>query len=301
MTHLHTVAIIQARMGARRLPGKVLLDIGGQPMLARVVERTQRAKTVDQVIVATTTEPDDDAVAAFCTDRSYPYYRGSLHDVLDRYYRAAYQFNAGVIVRITADCPAIDPEVVDRTVNAFWGQTESIDQILVIGSQGLDTGRKNEPRSFKQEEISAQQSGIHTTPDLNSYDFVANRLPPPWIRTYPIGLDTEVCSFHALEQTWNEATHPHQREHVMPYMYEHCDRFRVLLVNHRPDYGSMRWTVDTHEDLELLRKIYAYFDNKDNFSWLDILELLKQYPELTHLNANVRHKTYNEVDERGLN
>jgi spore coat polysaccharide biosynthesis protein SpsF (cytidylyltransferase family) len=95
-------------MASSRLPDKVLLDIAGQPMLARVVERAWRAKAIDQVVVATTTDPSDNAVATFCAGRGYPCQRGSQHDVLDRYYQAARAFAAGS-VRITADCPFIDP------------------------------------------------------------------------------------------------------------------------------------------------------------------------------------------------
>ena len=113
------VAIIQARMSSSRLPGKVLLDIAGQPMLAHVVERTRLAKTVGLVVVATTTDPADDAIEIFCKESGYPCYRGNLYDVLDRYYQAARFYQAEVIVRITSDCPLIDPEVVDKTVGEF--------------------------------------------------------------------------------------------------------------------------------------------------------------------------------------
>ncbi len=99
-----------------------------------------------------------------------------------------------------------------------------------------------------------------TTHDLQyPYDFVANRLPPPWGRTYPVGLDLEVCSIDGLELAWNEAAQPHQREHVMPFFYEQPQRFRIYLLDHDPDYGSLRWTVDTPADLELLRKVFARF------------------------------------------
>jgi len=258
-------------MGSSRLPGKVLLDIAGQPMLARVVERTRQARKVDEVVVATTTDPSDDAVVALCQRRGYPYYRGSLYDVLDRYYQTAKTFGAEVIVRITADCPLIDPGVIDRTVQEFM---------------------------------------------LAGVDFAANRLPPPWRRTYPIGLDTEVCTFAALERAWREADLPHHREHVMPYLYEPAtsnqqlpggslfSTFRVLVVNHdvdgdRKSLGHLRWTVDTAEDLNLIRQIYAHFPGRDDFTWLDVLELVQHNPELGQINADVQHKTLRDVDERG--
>jgi spore coat polysaccharide biosynthesis protein SpsF len=253
MVELRTVAIIQARMASSRLPGKVLRDIGGEPMLVRVVERVKRARTVHMVGVATTDDPSDDPVVMLCAERGYPVWRGSQFDVLDRFYRAAKQFGADVIVRVTADCPVIDPEVIDHTVTSFF------------------------------------RVGV---------DFAANRLPPPWKRTYPIGLDTEVVSFKALERAWNEATEKYQREHVMPYFYDQEDRFKILVVDTEPDYGSLRWTVDTPEDLELLRLMYARFDNRDDFSWKEVLALFKREPELAKINANVRHKFGKEVDER---
>ncbi len=113
---MRTVAIIQARMGSTRLPGKVLLDLLGEPLLVRAVERARRAETLDAVMVATTVEPGDDAIVALCRDRGWPYFRGSENDVLDRYYRAAREQDAGVVVRITSDCPLIEPTVIDRIV-----------------------------------------------------------------------------------------------------------------------------------------------------------------------------------------
>jgi spore coat polysaccharide biosynthesis protein SpsF len=267
------VAIIQARMSASRLPGKVLLDMGGKPMLARVVERTSRAQLVDDVVVATSQEAADDPIEAFCTDQGYPCFRGSLHDVLDRCYRAAKSKSANVVVRITADCPIIDPLVIDQTISAFYGRGP--DLITDSGSS----------RSH------------HNSNPIPAWDFAANRLPPPWKRTFPIGLDTEVCTFSALELAWKEADQAHQREHVMPFLYENDQRFRILLVNHESDYGEYRWTVDTPEDLALLRQVYLRFGGRDDFSWLEVLELFKNEPELAKINAGVAHKSYQDVEE----
>lgn len=258
-TPLKTIAIIQARRAASRLPDKVLLDIAGEPMLVRVVERTRRARTLDGVVVATTSDAYDDAIESLCQQRGYACTRGSMHDVLDRYYQAARLHGIDVIVRITADCPVIDPDVIDETVRALFSE----------GNPGVPV-----------------------------YDFTANRLPPPWKRTYPIGLDTEVCTFAALETAWKEAVQPHQREHVMPFFYEQPERFRTLLVNYKTDLGALRWTVDTAEDLDLLRRIYAFFGGRDDFSWLDVLDLVQRYPDLGQINADVRHKDYRQTDHR---
>jgi spore coat polysaccharide biosynthesis protein SpsF len=182
-----------------------------------------------------------------------------MYDVLDRYYQAARRYQADVIVRITADCPVIDPDVIDETVRALFG---------------------------------GQGGGAPV------YDFSANRLPPPWKRTYPIGLDTEVCTFTALETAWKEAVQPHQREHVMPFFYEQPERFRIRLVNYASDLGHLRWTVDTAEDLALVRRIYDHFGGRDDFSWLDVLELVQSQPDLGQINAAVQHKDYRQTDHR---
>jgi spore coat polysaccharide biosynthesis protein SpsF len=115
-------------MASSRLPGKVLRDIGGEPMLVRVVERVRRASMVHAVGVATTTDPSDDPVAELCEARGYPFYRGSQFDVLDRFYQAAaaWPFGADVIVRLTADCPVIDPAVIDLAIGFFAGQASTL-------------------------------------------------------------------------------------------------------------------------------------------------------------------------------
>lgn len=112
-------AIIQARMGSSRLPGKVLKEIAGEPMLGHVVTRTRRASTVDDVIVATSTAGQDDDIEAYCRAAHIAIFRGSEDDVLDRYYKAAEQAAGDIVVRVTADCPMIDPDVVDRVVQRF--------------------------------------------------------------------------------------------------------------------------------------------------------------------------------------
>lgn len=279
----HIVAIVQARMGSTRLPGKVLLELGGEPMLAQVVERTRRSHLVHQVVVATTIQAEDDPVAELCAQRGYPCWRGSLNDVLDRYYQAARYFQAQVVVRITADCPVIDPQLIDRTILAFFGQLQPQDTLL---------DEKAAMQPVRQHELrpAACWPGA-------PFDFAANRLPPPWGRTYPIGLDTEVVSFAALECAWQEADQPYHREHVLPYLYEHRERFNVLLVHHTEDLGGLRWTVDTPEDFQLLQKIFTALGN-NTFSWLEVLKLTQEHPEWQALNAHVRHKRYNEVDAR---
>jgi spore coat polysaccharide biosynthesis protein SpsF len=250
MSSPRIVAIVQARMGSTRLPGKVLAEIAGEPMLVRTVGRAREAKTVDQCMVATTREAADDAVEAVCRARGYPIYRGSTDDVLDRYYRAAVQASAEVVVRLTADCPLLDPVLVDRTVQAF-----------------LDA--------------------------VPPADLVVNRLPGA--RTYPIGLDVEVVSFSALEKAWREAVEPNQREHVLPFLYDPPGRFRVVRLDAERDYGTLRWTVDTPQDLEFVRQVYARLGTRSDFGWRDILALVQAEPALARINDHVQHRTHRDV------
>jgi len=116
---MKVVAIIEARMKSTRLPGKNLRPILGKPMLEMLVERLQHAKTLDGIVVATTTDPSDDAIEATCTRIGVDCYRGSMDDVLDRVLRAAQAFGAEIIVEITGDCPLTDPVIVDQVVKFF--------------------------------------------------------------------------------------------------------------------------------------------------------------------------------------
>ncbi len=112
--------IIQARMGASRLPNKVLMPLAGKPVLEHVIRRCQHAQLVDRVIVATTKDPKDLAVVNLVNVLGVGVYRGSVNDVLDRYYQTARLFESKHIIRITADCPMIDPDVIDRVVGEYF-------------------------------------------------------------------------------------------------------------------------------------------------------------------------------------
>ena len=153
------VAIIQARMGSTRLPGKVLQEIADCTMLELVVRRTQKSRLIDEVVVATTTKSADSAIVAECNRLSVPVFCGSEDDVLDRYYQVAKAHSADYIVRITSDCPLIDPAVVDYIIAAFKSTYPTV-------------------------------------------DYASNSIQ----RTYPRGLDTEIMSWTALNDTWKNAS-----------------------------------------------------------------------------------------------
>lgn len=113
------VIVVQARMGSTRLPGKVLKVIGDRPMLSYQLERLRRVQSADQIVIATTTNRQDDVICSFCDDEKVSFVRGSEADVLSRYREAARHAAAELVVRVTADCPLIDPSLIDLAVHRF--------------------------------------------------------------------------------------------------------------------------------------------------------------------------------------
>ncbi len=113
------LCITQARMGSSRLPGKVLREVMGRPLLHYHIERLQRAGSIDELVVATSTDPGDDAIESFCAAAGVACFRGSEQDVLDRFYQCARDIDANIILRVTSDCPLIDPAVLDLAIAAF--------------------------------------------------------------------------------------------------------------------------------------------------------------------------------------
>jgi spore coat polysaccharide biosynthesis protein SpsF (cytidylyltransferase family) len=244
---MKVVMIVQARMGSTRLPGKVMLDVGGQPMVARVLRRARRARLVDDLVLATSTAQDDDVIATFAHDMGVRVFRGSELDVLDRFYRAAQMLGADVVVRVTADCPFIDPAVADTVVEAFLASAPNV-------------------------------------------SFASNTLE----RTFPRGLDVEVASFDALSAAWSEATDPHERAHVMPFIYQRPARFQLLNVFSGARHGDLRWTVDTAADLAFARAVYARMGGEDDFPWRAVLPILDREPAIAALNRGVTQKPLTE-------
>jgi len=240
---MRTVAIIQARMGSTRLPGKVMMDLEGKTILDRVVTRVRRATSLSDVVVATTDLPEDDAIVDECNRLGVKFYRGSSEDVLDRYYRAAAASEADAIVRITSDCPLVDPETIDSLI---WYSN-------------------------------------NTPPPV---DYISNVLD---YRTYPRGLDVEYVSWSTLETAWKEAVDPAEREHVTLYIYRRPDQFSLSGMRFDDDLSHLRWTVDTPEDLELVRKIYHAL-GRDDFDIDDVLGVLELHPEWSAINAHIEQK-----------
>lgn len=233
------IAILQARMTSSRLPGKILMPVLGKPLLAYEIERLQRCNNVDDLVVATTTNTQDDTVAEWCNQQDVPCFRGSEPDVLERFHGAAQQAQADVVIRVTGDCPLIDPLVVDAVIAAY---------------------------------------------ESNTVDYASNTLD----RTFPRGLDVEVFSATVLTTCHQEAFDPVDREHVTPYIYRHPERFTITQYRQPSNHSHLRWTVDTPEDLELIRRVIeALYPDKPDFSQADILALLDKNPDWSQINAHI--------------
>lgn len=121
---MEIITVIQARMSSTRLPGKVMLPLLGKPLLIRMIERVNSAKLVGDVIVATSTNADDDEIEILCNQNNLICSRGHLTDLLDRHYQVAKQFNADAVVKIPSDCPLIDPKVVDKVIEHYINSDE---------------------------------------------------------------------------------------------------------------------------------------------------------------------------------
>ena len=237
---MKVVAIIQARMSSERLPGKVLKELNGVPMIQCIVNRAGAAKRVDHVVVATSDETTDDMLYNFCVENAISTYRGDLNNVLKRYYDCATREKADIIIRLTGDNALIDAEILDAAVDIFE-------------KQGVDY--------------------LHYCEEL------------------PIGMHIEVFSYEALKRAMDEADNSECKEHVTLYMYKNSDKFHCVTYSEKGmvNHSSLRWTIDTPEDYELVNKIYQSFGTVI-FTYQDILDLYERKPELKLINENIKQK-----------
>ena len=244
---MKTIIVVQSRMTSTRLPGKVLLPLAGEPMLVRLLERLRRVQRADGIVIATTTNASDDPIAALCAQQGVPCHRGSELDVLSRYADAARLHAADVVVRITSDCPLIDPALID--------------QLIAVYEEG-------------------------------DSDYVSNMLPPTW----PYGMAVEVFSATALAQAHAEATQDAEREHVTPFIYWHPQRYRLRNVASPVALSHHRWTVDTPEDYELVRRLFDHLlPTNPHFTQADVLALLDAHPDWIAINQHVQQKPATET------
>jgi spore coat polysaccharide biosynthesis protein SpsF len=169
---MKTAIIVQARMTSTRLPGKVLKEVLGKPLLEYQIERLKRVQLANHLIIATTTNKTDDPIVNLCDRLSTHYFRGSEEDVLSRYYYAAKESKADTVVRVTSDCPLIDPAVIDRVIEFYLTNYPNYDYVSNCIERTYPRGMDTEVFSFQalQEafwEATAKPDREHVTPFIH--------------------------------------------------------------------------------------------------------------------------------------
>lgn len=244
------VCVMQARMTSTRLPGKVLLDLAGKPVLVRDVERVRDCRLVDEVVVATSTMMQDDAIVDALAEHvpDAKVYRGSLDDVLDRFYQAAKEASADIVVRITSDCPLCEPELIDRVIQ----------QLL------------DDPDLQYSSNVESAGQGVRSFPrGLDAEAFRFSALETAWQ--------------NATEQEEREHVTPHIRRRPQEFksanIQSPVDYTHLRWTLDTPaDYKLIR---------TIYARLYP---QNPKFRMEDILALLEREPELATMNVEVQQK-----------
>ena len=249
------IAVVQARMGSTRLPGKILKNFQDIPMLIHIVNRLKTIEKVNNVIIATSDLPKDDKVYKVSKKYDVPCYRGSETDVLNRFYCASKMMKGNHIIRVTGDCPLVDPEIIDKLINLYF--KGNFDFCGLACGAGVSNEKK--------------------------------------IKRYPDGLDAEIFSFELLKEANRKAKTNLHREHVTPYMWQNKSKYKVGTLVSDTDYSSLRFTVDNEEDLEFVNWIYnMLYPKSPRFNLYDILQLLKDHPSKINNNHLIGQEGYEE-------
>jgi spore coat polysaccharide biosynthesis protein SpsF len=218
---MNITAIIQARMGSSRLPGKMLMDLCGYSLLHWVLARVKLSRKLTRIILATTDIKRDDPLSELASHFQISAFRGSESDVLGRFVGAAHSAPTDIVVRICADNPLIAPEEIDRLIDGYLS--------------GLYEGR-DEQRLYAFNHIPALEN------------------------QYPDGLGAEILSIKLLEHLARRALLPSQREHVTSFVWDHKQDFDIVPIPAPPEiaYSKVKLDVDTPADLEKLRSLCGH-------------------------------------------
>ncbi len=222
---MRVIVLIQARISSHRLPGKVLKKVNGKTLISILTERLKNLSCVDDIILAVPDGNADDALSRHCLGLGLSVYRGSENNVLERFYQAATIYKADAIVRITGDCPLIDPAVVKKAISIF----------------------KN-----------------------GGFDYVSNVDPP----SFPDGMDVEIFSYLALENTRKNAHTAFDKEHVTTFMRA-SQKIRKYNFCWKENLSAIRLTVDDEKDLKVIEAVCNYFHPRINFCLEEIVEFIQ--------------------------
>ena len=239
---MKTSAIIEARMGSIRLPGKVLMEAAKKPMLEHLVNRLRKVKSIDDIILATTENKKDDILIDFPIKNKIKYFRGSEKDVLSRVLNAGKFYKVEEVVGITGDCPIIDPNIIEQVIRLYR---------------------------------------------IHKVSFVTNGL----VRSFPDGMDTIIYNLSTLEKSSALAYTKKEREHTTLHMNSNPKIFSYINLVSPPElhWPELGLTLDEEQDYILLKKIIEHFDDINPFfSCGDVINLIKEKPELQKINNNVK-------------
>ncbi len=238
-------------MTSSRLPGKVLMPLGGKPALEFLAERVRRARYVDEIVVATTVNSTDDAIEELCNRLGVSCFRGSEDDVLLRVLDAAKASGADLICELMGDSPFIDPLIIDNV-------------------------------------ITAHLSG--------SYDYTSNFIP---VNSFPLGFAVQVFPVAVLDRVEKLTQNPVDRSHVSCFIYHNPYLFRInghgVQANAEVFAPDIRVALDTPSDYELMTAVCnALYPLNPEFGAKDIVQFLRNNPELLLINSHVRAKAIEE-------
>jgi spore coat polysaccharide biosynthesis protein SpsF len=242
---MNIVAIIAARMASTRLPGKVMIDISGKPVLQHVIEGVRGAKKVDKVVILTTKDERNEEIVRLAEELEVDYFRGSDEDALGSFLLAAKKANADILVRVTGDCPFIEPTIIDKVIELHIKKNADYSSTLV------DEGNEE---------------------------------------SFPRGVDTEVFSIETLKKVHELGHEQYYRDHVTPFILQHPELFKIQIVKAPVNLRRhFRLTVDTQEDLRLIREIFSRLQNQE-IDIYKVIKLLDKEKKLPQINANIKQK-----------
>ena len=247
--------IVEARMTSTRLPGKVMLNAAGKPLLEHMIERLQRIQGINNIIIATTVNNSDNCVVDLADALGVLFFRGSENDVLGRVLKAAQFFGTDIIVEITGDNPLIDPGIASSVVEAFLQREDNIDYVA--------------------NDIGCYRDDVDVT--------------------FPLGFNTKVFKRKLLERVERLTDHPEDREHVVNYICKNPQVFSFYNVTAEEKYrrNDIRLTVDVYEDYQVVKAVLeVLYPDKPDFTADDIIDFLDVNEDIRNLNRHVIQRTY---------
>jgi len=240
--------IVEARMGSHRLPGKTLLEIMNKPILELMIERLKNINLINEIIIATTTNKEDDLIENIANKTKVKCFRGSENDVLKRVYDAARFYITDIVVEITGDTPCIDPDISNNIISFYL-------------------------KNYKKYDFVSNDIGFY---DKN------------YKIEFPLGFSTKVFNFKLLKEVNLLAKDEYYREHVVSYIIKNHEKYSIYNFPPKDVYkrNDFRLTLDYLDDYKLINIVYEnLYPNKKNFSAIDIINFLDSNPELKKINS----------------